>query len=77
MQKIKTERVRRGFADTLTKFPKERIELPSAYQKIFDEYYLANREGSTRATSASSKLEEWMHRKVASTEMGGGSVHLK
>lgn len=45
----------------LDKFPKERIKLPKEYQLIYKEHYLLNREGKTRATSISNKLESWMH----------------
>jgi hypothetical protein len=49
----------------LDKFPKERIELPEAYQKIYNQHYLSNREGKYKTTSLSQKLEAWMHKKVA------------
>ena len=49
----------------LNKFPKERIELPEAYQKIYEQHYLSNREGKYKTTSLSQKLESWMHKKVA------------
>ncbi len=50
----------------LDKFPKERIDLPEAYRKIYRQHYLSNREGKYRTTSLSQKLESWMHKKVAS-----------
>lgn len=49
----------------LSKFPKKRIELPPAYQAIYNSHYLSNREGKYKTTSLSQKLEAWMHRKVA------------
>lgn len=49
----------------LDKFPKKRIELPEAFQKIYDQHYLINREGQSTTTSLSQKLESWMHKKVA------------
>ncbi|MFN5846456.1 MAG: methyltransferase domain-containing protein [Flavobacteriia bacterium] len=54
----------------LTKFPKERIELPEAYQKIYEQHYLSNREGKYKTTSLSQKLESWMHKKVAADIKG-------
>lgn len=49
----------------LDKFPKVRIDLPEAYQKIYNQHYLSNREGQYKTTSLSQKLESWMHKKVA------------
>lgn len=46
-------------------FPKTRSRLPLAYQKIYDEHYLSNREGSGKTTSISKKMESWMHKKTA------------
>lgn len=54
----------------LNKFPKERIELPEAYQKIYEQHYLSNREGKYKTTSLSQKLESWMHKKVAADIKG-------
>jgi len=50
----------------LDKFPKQRIALPDAYQQIYHQHYLSNREGKYTTTSFSQKLEAWMHKKVAS-----------
>jgi len=49
----------------LNKFPKKRIVLPEAYQKIYKEHYFLNREGKYKTTSLSKQLESWMHKKVA------------
>jgi SAM-dependent methyltransferase len=49
----------------LDKFPKQRIDLPEAYQKIYNQHYLNNREGKYKTTSLSQKLEAWMHKKVS------------
>lgn len=46
-------------------YPKKRIELPLAYKEIYERHYFLNREGNTRATSLSSRLEKWMHKQVA------------
>jgi len=54
----------------LSKFPKVRIDLPEAYQKIYNQHYLNNREGQYKTTSLSSKLESWMHKKVAKDVVG-------
>ena len=53
----------------LDKFPKSRQELPEEYLKIYDDYYKNNREGKTAATSISSRLESWMHRKVCTCKV--------
>ena len=49
----------------LDEFPKQRIELPESYRKIYNEHYLNNRAGIYKTTSISKKLESWMHRKIA------------
>jgi hypothetical protein len=46
-------------------FPKKRTPLPDEFQKIYTEYYRANREGQTTASAASQKMESWLHRRVA------------
>lgn len=46
-------------------YPKERIELPVEFQKIYAEHYKKNREGQTAASSLAQKMEGWLHRKVA------------
>jgi len=57
-------------SNILGKFPKVRIDLPEAYQKIYNQHYLSNREGQYKTTSLSSKLERWMHKKVAKDVIG-------
>ena len=52
-------------------FPKRRIELPENYKKIYLEHYRKNRAGATPATFLSSKMEKWMHRKVAEDCLNG------
>ncbi len=49
----------------LSRFPKQRPELPEAYRKIYAEHYKRNREGGSAASSLAQKMEAWMHRKVA------------
>jgi len=49
----------------LSKFPKIRMDLPEAYQQIYNQHYLSNREGQYKTTSLSARLERWMHKKVA------------
>jgi len=56
--------------DILSKFPKDRIELPQAYQDIYTQHYLSNREGKYKTTSLSMKLERWLHKKVAQDVVG-------
>lgn len=70
-------------------FPKERIPLPEAYQKIYNQHYIISREGKSTATSLTKRLESWMHHKVAADvvthketaptlEIGAGTLnHLK
>jgi hypothetical protein len=69
----------------IEQFPKKRVELPPAYQKIYEEHYLQNREGLYKTTSLSQRLESWMHRKVcrdvkngtdkATLEIGAGTLN--
>jgi SAM-dependent methyltransferase len=49
----------------LDRFPKKRIELPTAYKTIYTQHYLVNREGGSKTTSLSRKLERWLHKKVS------------
>src|SRR6185369_2482459 len=52
--------------DTLvSRFPKQRSELPEAYRRIYAEHYKRNREGASTASSLSQRMESWMQRKVA------------
>ena len=46
-------------------FPKTRPFLPPSYEVIHKEHYRRNREGGSKVTALSLKLEGWMHRKVA------------
>jgi hypothetical protein len=73
----------------LSRFPKQRPELPEAYEKIYAEHYKRNRQGDSTASSLSQKMESWMHRKVAedvrrhprrcsTLEIGAGNLnHLR
>ncbi|OFX44967.1 MAG: hypothetical protein A2046_14900 [Bacteroidetes bacterium GWA2_30_7] len=46
-------------------YPKKRFNLPKEYQQIYKEHYKKNREGETKATSISIKMERWLHKMVA------------
>src|SRR6187402_376755 len=52
-------------SSVLDRFPKQRAELPDSYKAIYEKHYRLNREGKYGTTSISSRLEAWMHRKVA------------
>lgn len=58
----------------LSDFPKIRKELPKAYQDIYETHYMKNREGETAATSASQKMEKWLHKMVAADLNGKEDV---
>ena len=62
--------------ELLASYPRVRPSLPDAYQKVYAEQYKINREGATSVDSAAQRLEQWMHRKVASGHTGqpGGAV---
>lgn len=55
-------------------YPKERIELPLEFQKIYSEHYKNNRDGSTSASSLAQRMEAWLHRQVAKDVI---SIHDK
>ena len=68
----------------LEKFPKKQKKLPQAYKDIYHEHYSNNREGSKGVVSLSSKLEGWMHKKIANIkfnnkpsilEIGAGNLN--
>lgn len=70
----------------ISKFPKHREPLGKKYEKIFENEYKLNREGKLGLISKwASRLEEWMHKKVAQNdeicdllEVGAGTLnHLK
>lgn len=48
-----------------TQYPKKRSVLSEDYKKIYVEHYQNNRLGKTNASAASSKMEVWLHKKVA------------
>ena len=49
----------------LAQFPKVRPPLPDAYQRIYTQYYQANRGGCTPASALAQRVEGWLHRQVA------------
>ena len=49
----------------LSSYPKTRPVLSDAYQKIYNEHYHKNREGTTTASFLSKMMESWLHKKVA------------
>ncbi len=51
-------------------YPKKRPELPIAFQEIYADHYKKNRDGGTRASSLSQRMEAWMHRQVARDVIG-------
>jgi SAM-dependent methyltransferase len=67
----------------LNNFPKKRIKLSSEYKKIIEKHFLENRLGATKMTKLSSKMEGWLHKKVAKTlkpnystlEIGAGNLN--
>jgi len=69
--------------EVLRKFPKQRPTLPKEYQEIYDQHFNENRNGLTKISKLSSKVESWLHKKVATTageglstlEIGGGSLN--
>jgi len=69
-----------------TGFPKIRPTLPPEYEKIYLQHIQENRHGQSPASSLSTALEGWMHRRVArdaredlsTLEIGAGTLnHLR
>src|SRR5215213_1601071 len=68
-------------------FPKIRPSLPPEYQKIYLQHIQENRRGQSPASSMSTALEGWMHRRIArdarksnlsTLEIGAGTLnHLR
>lgn len=46
-------------------YPKQRSRLPKEYELIHKKHLMENRSGATKASWLVSKMEAWMHRKVA------------
>lgn len=77
-------KMKKNIKEIFEKFPKERKELPQEYKDIYNEHYSSNRDGKDGVSSVSSKLESWMHKKVANTkcnenisilEIGAGTLN--
>ena len=60
----------------LKEYPRERPILPPAYQALYVEHYLANREGTGTLTSAKLRLEAWMHRQIAAYNLGQSVLEI-
>jgi len=58
--------------DILARYPKTRPPLPAAHRAIHERHYVANRTAAYRTTALSSRLEGWMHRRVADDVRTGG-----
>ena len=67
----------------LSTYPRIRKELPEEYKKIYHQHYKENREGGTKVSHFSQKLEHWLHKKVANSfekgaktlEIGAGTLN--
>lgn len=51
-------------------YPRERPPLSDRHSEIYAEQYRINRDGETLVDGAAQKLEQWMHRRIASREGG-------
>jgi len=70
------------FKDLLSRFPKQRPDLPEEYKKIYKELYKKNRHGCGLADKTSQWFERWMHKQVAAypklfpvLEIGAGTLN--
>lgn len=69
--------------ELLKTYPRQRKELPEEYKKIYDQHYEENRKGKTKVSYLSSRLEFWLHKKVAKSasdnkktlEIGAGTLN--
>jgi hypothetical protein len=65
------------------KFSKSRLELPDEYKAIYEKIILENRNGETKMSSLSQKMEIWLHKQIARTsdpakktlEIGAGTLN--
>jgi len=71
-----------GVEELLQTYPRQRIPLPEAYQRIYEKEYLLNRGGGTLANRLAMRAERWMHRMIAQRaqpgavlEIGGGTLN--
>jgi hypothetical protein len=60
----------------LAQFPKTRPDLSEAHRKIYVDEYRANREGANFTSSIATRLEQWMHRRVAAGQVRGDVLEL-
>lgn len=62
-------------------WPKVRVDLPVAYQRVYVEHMETNRSGGTLLNKAALRVEQWMHRQVARPpgsrilELGAGNLN--
>lgn len=67
----------------LKTYPRKRKALPKEYQKIYARHYAENRNGKTKVSSLSRKMEYWLHKKIAKSsqpekktlEIGAGTLN--
>lgn len=60
-----------NYQQIIKNFPKRRTDLPPEYSAIYDQHYEENRNGTTKVSSLSQKMESWLHKKVAATNYPG------
>ncbi len=58
----------------LASYPRQRPPLTADHARVYAEQYRLNREGLGLAESLAQRLEQWMHRQVASTSVSGGPI---
>lgn len=59
------------YQQLMKNYPKQRADLPPEYKAIYDQHYEENRNGTTKVSSLSQKMERWLHKKVAATSYPG------
>lgn len=65
----------------LRSYPRARPLLTQQHQRVYEDQYLLNRDGSKPIESLAQRLEQWMHRRVANNisepilELGAGTLN--
>lgn len=73
----------KNYDELIKTYPHNHPPLPKEYREIYTKHYEENRNGKTKMSSISSKMERWLHKKVACTssynkstlELGAGTLN--
>lgn len=62
--------------ELLARYPKARPALSERHRKIYVKEYVSNRTGANLASAVATRLERWMHYRVASRQVDGEVLEL-